>query len=299
MRTFDYCVAGVLFFLTIIFLPNNAFSWNWPKGTLPGPPNAQQYTYFHHSMSASNFYANGKKVDKNIDFDTSLDMLRYSYFTEELPFVKQVKQQIKLGFLLPTGKTEFRRTSINLDQSSSGIGDIGFAADSYLSLNKDLGLRGVFGLIASAPTGEYDKTKAINMGNNRWAFTPELGFAWQPGNWTLELYQAATFYTDNDEYMGDRELSTDPLYEFVQNVTYDIVPRKIWIGLIHSFQFGGETAIDSIDRNDSKRTKTVGAAFVCFISDKCNVLFGIKHDYSVECGPQITQGTIRFNYFVW
>ena len=42
-------------------------------------------------------------------------------------------------------------------------------------------------LTVQAPTGEYDGMKLINIGTNRWAFKPELGFRWTPGRWTFEL----------------------------------------------------------------------------------------------------------------
>jgi len=29
----------------------------------------------------------------------------------------------------------------------------------------------------SAPLGQYDNSKLLNLGNNRWSFKPELGFS--------------------------------------------------------------------------------------------------------------------------
>ena len=39
-----------------------------------------------------------------------------------------------------------------------------------------------------APTGQYDPTKLINWGINRWAFKPELGYSQRWGNWILDGY---------------------------------------------------------------------------------------------------------------
>ena len=43
-------------------------------------------------------------------------------------------------------------------------------------------------LKVTAPTGQYDPTKLINLGTNRWAFKPELGLSRRWGNWVLDAY---------------------------------------------------------------------------------------------------------------
>ena len=48
-----------------------------------------------------------------------------------------------------------------------------------------------------APTGQYDPTKLVNWGTNRWAFKPELGYSRRWGNWILDSYGGAWFYTTN------------------------------------------------------------------------------------------------------
>jgi hypothetical protein len=35
--------------------------------------------------------------------------------------------------------------------------------------------------------GQYDDTKLLNLGNNRWSFRPELGISKAWGPWTLEI----------------------------------------------------------------------------------------------------------------
>lgn len=48
-----------------------------------------------------------------------------------------------------------------------------------------------------APTGQYDPAKLVNWGINRWAFKPELGYSEQWGNWLVDAYAGAWFYTTN------------------------------------------------------------------------------------------------------
>ena len=60
-----------------------------------------------------------------------------------------------------------------------------------------------------APAGQYDDTRLVNIGSNRWSFKPEIGVSKAVGPWTLELAAAATFYTDNDDFNGGKTRSQD------------------------------------------------------------------------------------------
>jgi hypothetical protein len=40
----------------------------------------------------------------------------------------------------------------------------------------------------AAPTGQYDPSKLINIGSNRWSFRPQMGVSKTLGRWYLELY---------------------------------------------------------------------------------------------------------------
>src|SRR4051794_29524092 len=52
-----------------------------------------------------------------------------------------------------------------------------------------------------APTGQYVNTRAINPGNHRWAFKPEVGVSWRARRrLLLDGYAGAWWYTDNDDY---------------------------------------------------------------------------------------------------
>ena len=51
-----------------------------------------------------------------------------------------------------------------------------------------------------APTGQYDPTKVINWGANRWGFKPEFGYSQRWGNWILDGYFGVWFFTTNPEF---------------------------------------------------------------------------------------------------
>lgn len=55
-----------------------------------------------------------------------------------------------------------------------------------------------------APTGQYDGTKLVNWGTNRWAFKPEVGYSQRWGHWVVDGYGAAWFFTKKGNLLSRR-----------------------------------------------------------------------------------------------
>ena len=43
--------------------------------------------------------------------------------------------------------------------------------------------------------GQYDPTKLVNLGSNRWTFKPELGYSRRWGHWLFDAYASVWFFT--------------------------------------------------------------------------------------------------------
>ena len=103
-----------------------------------------------------------------------------------------------------------------------------------------------------APTGQYDSTKLINWGGNRWAFKPEFGYSHRWDHWVLDGYGAVWFYTTNPEFFsrnvfvpGLQSQSEKPVVAFEGHLSYDIKPR-LWISLDGNYWHGGETSLNGV-----------------------------------------------------
>src|SRR5215467_11281005 len=86
-------------------------------------------------------------------------------------------------------------------------------------------------------TGQYDPTKLINFGTNRWAFKPELGYSQRWGHWILDAYGGVWFYTTNPEFFSHNQFSPgtntqaqSPIGSFEGHLSYDFKPR-FWVSL--------------------------------------------------------------------
>jgi hypothetical protein len=103
-----------------------------------------------------------------------------------------------------------------------------------------------------APTGQYDPTKLINWGNNRWAFKPEIGYSQRWGHWVLDIYGAAWFFRTNQEFfshnqyfLGKQTQSESPIGAFEGHFSYDVKPR-LWVSFDADFWHGGETSLNGV-----------------------------------------------------
>jgi hypothetical protein len=98
-------------------------------------------------------------------------------------------------------------------------------------------------LEVTAPLGQYDSDKLLNIGTHRWSFKPEVGISKTLGPLTLELSTGVRFYTDNNNFLDGRTLEVNPLYSVQAHLIYSITPG-IWLGLDGLYYTGGRGTID-------------------------------------------------------
>jgi hypothetical protein len=99
------------------------------------------------------------------------------------------------------------------------------------------------GLQVTAPLGQYDSTKLLNVGTNRWSLKPELGVSKAWGSLILELIPAITFFTKNDDFFGGMTLEQDPIYSVQGHLIYEFFPA-FWAAFDATYYTGGLTTID-------------------------------------------------------
>jgi hypothetical protein len=113
-------------------------------------------------------------------------------------------------------------------------------------------------LSVSAPLGQYDPTKLVNIGTNRWAFKPELGVSHALGSWVLEGALAVWLVTDNDQYYGGRTRSQAPLYSVQLHAVYNFRPG-LWAALDYTHYTGGRSTVGGVERDDMLQNARWGA----------------------------------------
>jgi hypothetical protein len=126
----------------------------------------------------------------------------------------------------------------------------------------------------SAPLGQYDKEKLVNLGNNRWFVKPDMGISKAWGDFALELSAGAYFFTKNDDYFGGKTLKQDPILTTQAHATYNIF-RGMWAALSWTYDYGGRTAIDGVGTDTSYSNSRIGATLALPVNRNNSIkLFG-------------------------
>ena len=99
-------------------------------------------------------------------------------------------------------------------------------------------------LTTTAPSGQYESSKLINLGTNRWSFKPEAGVSLPVKKVDLDVYGAVQFFTTNGSfYPGGSVRTQDPLASVQAHVSYT-VRRRLWVAFDSTWYGGGATHLN-------------------------------------------------------
>ena len=129
------------------------------------------------------------------------------------------------------------------------------------------------------PIGEYDNTKQLNIGQNRWygrigmPVTVQLG-PWIPGQrTTLEFLPAVWLFGDNTDYVGTT-MKTDPMYQLDAHLTRDFTEHA-WGSLDASWYSGGQATINGV-KGSKLNNLGIGLTLGYKVNDNLNLTVGYK-----------------------
>jgi hypothetical protein len=109
----------------------------------------------------------------------------------------------------------------------------------------------------SAPLGQYDEDKLVNLGNNRWFVKPDIGISKAWGGLSLELSTGVYLFSKNDDFFGGKTLEQDPIFTAQAHVTYSL-GRGIWAALSFNHDYGGRTTVNGLRGDDLQQNSRVG-----------------------------------------
>jgi len=129
------------------------------------------------------------------------------------------------------------------------------------------------------PVGEYDNTKSLNLGQNRWYGRLGAPIVWQIGPWipgkrtTLEFLPAVWLLGDNTDYLG-KTLQTDPLFQLDAHLSRDLT-HNFWASLDGAWFNGGQSSVDTSEGTKLNNI-ALGITLGYQINENINLTFGYK-----------------------
>jgi hypothetical protein len=115
-------------------------------------------------------------------------------------------------------------------------------------------------LTVAPPLGQYDSSKLVNLGSNRWSLKPELGWSRARGKWVVEAMAGVWVFTDNTSFQGGRRREQDPIVALQVHLTHRFTPT-MWLAADANFYTGGRTTISGTANIDLQKNSRIGATF--------------------------------------
>ena len=240
-----------------------------PRAYFPVPVGTNNFNLIGIFQS-SNSSLDPATALKDADLDVDVGVLQYTRAFSVAGNASAIAIVAPYGEV--SGKAVFSgplgNNTITRETKSSGLGDIsllgvfGIVGSPAMTREQYVQFKPGFALgalvMVTAPTGEYDGDKAINLGTNRWAFRVGAPLGWSFGGsflspqlTTLEFVPSVTFYTSNDEPFGAGSRNQDPLFRLEGHLTHNF-NRAFWASIDLTANSGGETATDGKDDNNKK-----------------------------------------------
>ena len=152
-------------------------------------------------------------------------------------------------------------------------------------------------LSVTAPFGQYDKDRLVNIGTNRWSVKPELGLSQALGLWTVELAGGVTWFTRNDEFFNVNRREQDPLYSVQAHVTREF-GRGFWAAASVTYYEGGATMINGVPRNDRLAGSRLGLTLALPVDRRNSVKLAANSGIYARTGSDFDGAGIVWQH-VW
>lgn len=152
----------------------------------------------------------------------------------------------------------------------------------------------------TAPLGQYDPNRTVNLGANRWSFKPEIGISRAIERWTLEAYANTTFFSANSEYLGNSVLRQDPLTMLQGHAAYTFRPG-LWAAIDLGFLLGGDATLNGVPTGGKQRNVRSGITFSLPLKSRQSLkLFVSTGLYATARTNFTTVGVAyQFSWFRW
>jgi len=153
------------------------------------------------------------------------------------------------------------------------------------------------------PTGQYDPTKLINYGANRWGFKPEVGVSRRWGHWVLDGYAAVWFFTTNHEFFSHNRFSPgtnvqkqQSMGAFEGHLSYDVRPR-LWASFDGNFWVGGRTTLNGVENpNSLQKNSRIGGTLSTPVSKHQSLKFSYNRGAYIRYGGNFNNLAVGWQY---
>src|SRR5579871_120120 len=255
------------------------------------------YAYVRSNTSIdTSFIVSGAKFNLNQGL---IDYTRYFSFLHRTAWAEAS---------VPIANLTGAITGTDISGSTTGTGDSGYSAGILLKggpalspeefANAETTTSIGLSLSTTAPTGQYDSNKILNLGSGRWSFKPEVAVSKPFGpeqRWVFDAYANTYLYTNNNRYRGVEVLRQRGLLGLEGHISYTF-NNAIWASFDTRYSSRGDTTVSGIDQNDSQRNFIVGSELVVSPNSRNSFTFEFAKAVVHRNGPSLGGFAVKYDY---
>jgi hypothetical protein len=292
----------VCFALVALRFPGKAYAqFTDPRNYDNGPVGLNEidleYAYARSNASVdTSLIVAGAKFSLNAG---TIDYARYFSFIHRMAWVEAT---------VPLGGLGGSVTGTNISGSTTGVGDSSYEFAMLLKGGPALSVEQFdsykptttlgASLTVTAPTGQYNPNKLLNLGSDRWSFKPEFAVSHPFGpeqKWEFDAYVNAYFFTDNTSYRGREILRQQALPGLEGHLSYSFI-NNLWASVDTRYSFRGDTLVDGVNQNDGQQNFTLGSELNVSLNDKNSLVFEFAKALAHQNGPAYTGFAVTYSY---
>ena len=215
--------------------------------------------------------------------------------------------QILALFPYVRANLEGRVAGTQTDAYRSGLGDATFRYSMNLYGAPAMNLKEFAGyrqktvvgasVTVTAPTGQYDPIRLVNIGTNRWGVKPEIGVSRAVGKWTLEGAAGAWLYTGNNQFNGTSLRTQEPIGS-LQGHVVRVLPHRTWLAGDLTFYTGGRSQVNGRDNSDYLGNSRLGASFGIVLNRRQSLKISYFKGAVTRLGGDISSIGVSYNV-IW
>lgn len=248
------------------------------------PPDGVYGLLYGNYYHADEFTGSNGKKAADADLTATVSVVRFIGYKHlgKLPLAFQV--------IAPFGALEEKKV---FNEKSSGVGDLIFGPGVFLFSDEALKLNLSYWLYVFTPTGDWDKNRSINLGQNHWYVEHQLALNKQFDKFVYDMN--LNFYQHTEE--SERKLQMPDRFEIESSLGYQITDK-----LIFGINAGGYVDLSSAKVNgltlaDSKAERwQVGPTIGYSFTDKLGANLRWTNDVSSTNDSKGNDIWLRINY---
>lgn len=144
------------------------------------------------------------------------------------------------------------------------------------------------------PLGQYDPTKLLNLGSNRWSIYLNLAGSYRFGRkFVLEGHLYSIFFTENSSFYNGNTLRQKPLLATQLHATYIFKPG-IWVAASFGRTFLGETELNGVEQENLQKSSRSGLAFAYRLNKNNALKFAFTTGITARYGTDFTTFVLAY-----